>query len=54
LGLEALWERLALRWLAAVAGVLVVCATFELPSLRSDSVLKPGIEDTVSQLVWKL
>ena len=52
--LEALWEQLAMRWLGAVAGVLVVCAALELPNLRPDPVLKPGIEDTITQLVWKL
>jgi len=53
-GLEAIWERLAIRWLAALVGVLVICAALELPNLHGAPVLKPGIENTVSQLVWKL
>jgi hypothetical protein len=54
LGLEALWERLAMRWLAGAAGVLLVCAVIELPKLHAAPLLKPGIENTVAQLVWKL
>jgi hypothetical protein len=54
MALEALWERLAMRWLAGVAAVLVVCAALELPNLRAAPLLKPGIENTVTQLAWKL
>jgi len=53
-GLEAIWERLAMRLLAGVAGVLIVCAVLEVPNLRAGPLLKPGIENTVSQVVWKL
>jgi hypothetical protein len=54
MGLEVIWERLAMRWLAGVAGVLLVCAVIELPNLGAAPLLKPGIENTVAQLAWKL
>jgi hypothetical protein len=53
-GFEVIWERLALRLLAGVAVVLMVCAVLDLPNLRAAPLLKPGIENTVCQLVWKL
>ena len=49
-----IWERLALRWLAGVAALLVVCVVVEAPHLRSAPVFQPGLENTISQLVWKL
>jgi hypothetical protein len=53
-GLEVVWERLAMRLMAAMAGVLLVCAALDLPNLRAAPWLKPGIENTVCQVVWKL
>ena len=53
-GLEVVWERLAMRLLAGVAVVLLVCAALDLPNLRAAPWLKPGIENTVCQVVWKL
>mgnify|MGYP003549342781 CR=1 FL=1 len=34
--------------------VLLVCAAVELPHFRNTQPLKPGIENTVAQLVWSL
>lgn len=52
--LERAWERLALSWLACVVAGLAVCAALELPHLRDSHPLKPGVENTVAQLLWRL
>ena len=52
--LETLWERLAVRLLAGVVGLLLLCAATELPHFRNARPLEPGIENTVAQIVWSL
>ena len=51
---DAAWERLAMRLLAGTVGLLVVCAVLEMPHLRNQQPLDPGVENTVAQLVWSL
>lgn len=53
-GLEAVWERLALRWLAGVAAVLAVCAAVELPASQPAAVFDPALGNTIGQVVWRL
>lgn len=48
------WERAMARLLAGAVAVLLVCAAVELPHFRDAQPLKPGIENTVAQLVWSL
>ncbi len=52
--MEEVWQRLTWRSLAVVASVLVICAAIELPHFSSRTTMKPGIENTVAQLVWTL
>lgn len=51
---EFAWDRVLARLLAGAVAVLVVCGAMELPHLRDAQPLKPGIENTVAQLVWSL
>ncbi len=48
------WDRVLARLLAGAVAVLLVCAAVELPHFRNTQPLKPGIENTVAQLVWSL
>lgn len=52
--LEIAWDRLLTRLLGVAVVVLIVCGAMELPHLREAQPLKPGIENTVAQLVWSL
>jgi hypothetical protein len=47
-------QRLVVRLLAGAVVVLILCASLEVPHLRDQHPLKPGIENTVAQLVWSL
>jgi len=51
---EIAWDRVLTRLLAVAVGVLIACSAMELPHLRDTQPLKPGIENTVAQLVWSL
>jgi hypothetical protein len=51
---EFAWERVLARLLVGAVAVLLVCAAVELPHFRDSQPLKPGIENTVAQLVWSL
>ncbi len=51
---EFAWDRVLARLLAGAVAVLLVCAAVELPHFRDTQTLKPGIENTVAQLVWSL
>jgi len=51
---EFAWDRLAVKGLAGAVAVLAVCAAVELPHFRDPQPLKPGVENTVAQLVWSL
>ena len=53
-GLEIVWVRLAVRWLAGVTAGLAVCAALELPHLHDPHPLNPGVENAIAQLVWRL
>ena len=48
------WDRVLARLLAGSVAVMVVCGAMELPHFRDSQPLKPGIENTVAQLVWSL
>ena len=52
--LEIAWDRVLTRLLAVAVGVLIACSAMELPHLRDTQPMKPGIENTVAQLVWSL
>jgi hypothetical protein len=52
--LESVWQSLALRLLAGALAALVLAAAIEAPHLRDTQPLKPGVADTVAQLVWRL
>lgn len=52
--LEQVWQRLTWHSLGLVGVVLVICALVEVPHLKDRTVLDPGIENTVAQLVWAL
>ena len=48
------WDRALARLLAGAVAILLLCAAVELPHFRNPQPLKPGIENTVAQLVWSL
>jgi hypothetical protein len=52
--LEIAWQQLTVRSLCLIGAVLIICAILELPHFRDRKPLEPGIEDTVTQLVWRL
>jgi hypothetical protein len=52
--LELAWQRLTWRCLAGATMVLILCAALEMPHLRDQRPLEPGIENTVAQLIWSL
>jgi hypothetical protein len=52
--LELAWHRLTWRCLALVGTALVICAAVEIPHVRDQKPLEPGIENTVAQLIWSL
>lgn len=52
--LEVSWDRVLTRLLAVAIVVLIACGVMEFPHLRDTQPLKPGIENTVAQLVWSL
>lgn len=54
MSLEEVWQRLTWRFLAVVTSVLVIFAALELPHFSNHTTMKPGIENTVAQLVWTL
>jgi len=52
--LEVVWQRLTFGALGMIAAILVICAVLEMPHLRDQKPLEPGIENTVAQLVWSI
>ena len=40
--------------LGMIAAILLICAVLEMPHLRDQKPLEPGIENTVAQLVWSI
>ena len=51
---ESTWDRVLARLPAGAVAVRIVCGAMELPHFRDAQPLKPGIENTVAQLVWSL
>ncbi|MEI7730962.1 MAG: hypothetical protein WCO56_15410 [Verrucomicrobiota bacterium] len=50
----AVWLRFALRALAAVSVLALVCLTLEIVNPENSSGLVPHVEDTVTELFWML
>ncbi|HNU99570.1 MAG: hypothetical protein KA191_03840 [Verrucomicrobia bacterium] len=51
---EDLWMRFCIRSLIGVSGVLVVLGAMEYSSARPASLMNPGVENTVAQLLGVL